>query len=375
MPDTYDYEETERLSKRGITKEVLCAMQKGSESKAITIYDIAREAGVSPATVSRVLTKNARVRPEKREKVEALVEKYNFKPNVLAKGLADTRTKTIGVLAADIRNPYYAALFVACEQSAREAGYTVVLYNSLGKTENEVELLGKLREQKVDAIIQLGGRVDDLVSSIEYVELINDIMSAIPVIVTGKLDGTRCHAVRIDSMKAMELLMDHLMGLGHRRIALVGGRQDVLATFEKSQMYKQILRENKIPYDSELVMDDGGSYDFETGYRQMRELLGKRRDMTAVIAINDFTAMGVMKCLSEHGIRIPQDMSIVSYDNTYMTEMAIPRLTSIDYNYEEYGRKLIDTSIAMIEGRKRDALRMVTPSLVVRESSGPAPVV
>lgn len=375
MPDTYDYEETERLSKRGITKEVLCAMQKGSESKAITIYDIAREAGVSPATVSRVLTKNARVRPEKREKVEALVEKYNFKPNVLAKGLADTRTKTIGVLAADIRNPYYAALFIACEQSAREAGYTVVLYNSLGKTENEVELLGKLQEQKVDAIIQLGGRVDDLVSSIEYVELINDVMSAIPVIVTGKLDGTRCHAVRIDSMKAMELLMDHLMGLGHRRIALVGGRQDVLATFEKSQMYKQILRENKIPYDSELVMDDDGSYDFETGYRQMKELLGKRRDMTAVIAINDFTAMGVMKCLSEHGIRIPQDMSIVSYDNTYMTEMAIPRLTSIDYNYEEYGRKLIDTSIAMIEGRKRDALRMVTPSLVVRESSGPAPAV
>ena len=117
-------------------------MQKGSEGKAITIYDIAKEAGVSPATVSRVLTKNAKVRPEKREKVEALIAKYNFKPNVLAKGLADTRTKTIGVLAADIRNPYYAALFVACEQAAREAGYTVVLYNSLGKTENEVELLG-----------------------------------------------------------------------------------------------------------------------------------------------------------------------------------------------------------------------------------------
>ena len=154
-------------------------MQKGSESKAITIYDIAKEAGVSPATVSRVLTRKARVRPEKREKVEALIAKYNFKPNVLAKGLADTRTHTIGVLAADIRNPYYAALFVACEQAAREAGYTVVLYNSLGKTENEVELLGKLQEQKVDAIIQLGGRVDDLASSIEYVELINDIMSTI----------------------------------------------------------------------------------------------------------------------------------------------------------------------------------------------------
>lgn len=347
-------------------------MQKGSESRAITIYDIAKEAGVSPATVSRVLTNSANVKQEKREKVEMLIAKYNFKPNALAKGLANTKTKTIGVLAADVRNPYYASLFVACEQAAREAGYTVVLYNSLGKTENEVELLGKLLEQKVDAIIQLGGRVDDLVSNIEYVEIVNQIMSTIPVIVTGKLDGTRCHAVRIDSMKAMELLMDHLLDLGHQKIALLGGRKDVLATFEKYQMYKQILRENQIAFDPELTADDGG-YNFETGYQQMNEMLAKRTDMTAVIAINDFTAMGVMKSLNEHKIRIPQDISVVSYDNTYMAQMAVPSLTSIDYNFEEYGRKLIDTSIAMIEGRKKDTLRMVTPNLIVRESSGPAP--
>lgn len=347
-------------------------MQKGSESRAITIYDIAKEAGVSPATVSRVLTNSANVKQEKREKVEMLIAKYNFKPNALAKGLANTRTKTIGVLAADVRNPYYASLFVACEQAAREAGHTVVLYNSLGKTENEVELLGKLLEQKVDAIIQLGGRVDDLVSNIEYVEIVNQIMSTIPVIVTGKLDGTRCHAVRIDSMKAMELLMEHLLDLGHQKIALLGGRKDVLATFEKYQMYKQILRENQIAFDPELTADDGG-YTFETGYQQMNEMLAKRTDITAVIAINDFTAMGVMKSLNEHKIRIPQDISVVSYDNTYMAQMAVPSLTSIDYNYEEYGRKLIDTSIAMIEGRKKDTLRMVTPSLIVRESSGPVP--
>lgn len=348
-------------------------MQKSSESRAITIYDIAKEAGVSPATVSRVLTNSAKVKEEKREKVEALIAKYDFKPNVLAKGLADTRTRTIGVLAADVRNPYYASLFVACEQAAREAGYTVVLYNSLGQIENEVELLGKLREQKVDAIIELGGRVDDLVSNIEYVEIVNQIMSTIPVIVTGKLDGTRCHAVRIDSMRAMELLMEHLLGLGHQKIALVGGRQNVLATFEKYQMYKQILRENRIAFDPDLVTGEG-SYDFKTGYNQMNELLTKRTDMTAVIAINDFTAIGVMKSLSEHGFRIPQDISVVSYDNTYTAEMAMPSLTSIDYNYEEYGRELIETSIAMIEGKKWDTLRMVTPSLVVRESSGQAPI-
>ena len=107
---------------------------KGNEgSKVITIYDIAKEAGVSAATVSRVLTKSANVRPEKKEKVMELVRKYNFKPNALAKGLADTKSKVIGILTADVRNPYYAELFVACEQAARKAGYSVLLFNTMGE--------------------------------------------------------------------------------------------------------------------------------------------------------------------------------------------------------------------------------------------------
>lgn len=228
------------------------------ENKTITIYDIAREAGVSPATVSRVLTNSANVRSEKKERIQALIEKYHFKPNVMARGLADTKTRTIGILAADIRNPYYAALFVACEKAAREAGYTAVLCNFLEDREAEKNLLVSLQEQKVDAIIQFGGRVDDLASKEEYVELVNQIMARTPVVVTGKLDGTRCHAVRIDSMQAMELLMDHLLSLGHRRIALVGGKQNVLATFEKYQRYKQILKENQIPYDPQLVTEREG---------------------------------------------------------------------------------------------------------------------
>jgi LacI family transcriptional regulator len=346
-------------------------MQKGIENRAITIYDIAKEAGVSPATVSRVLTNNANVRSEKRNRVLALVEKYNFKPNALAKGLADTKTRTIGVLAADIRNPYYASLFVACEQAARAMGYTVILCNSLGEMENEVELLQNMKEQKVDAIIQLGGRVDDLVSNVEYVEIVNQVMSTTPVIVTGKLDGTMCHSVRIDSMKAMDILMNHLLELGHTRIALIGGRQDVLATFEKYQKYKLILKEHNIDYDESLVSNDGG-YDFETGYTKMNEMLDKKVVPTAVIAINDFSAIGVMKSIAEHGYKIPEDISVVSYDNTYMAQMVTPKLTSIDYNYDEFGRKLIDTAVKLVEGNKNDMLIMVTPTLVVRESSGKA---
>lgn len=345
-------------------------VQKSDENRAITIYDIAKEAGVSAATVSRVLTNSARVRPEKKKRVLELVEKYNFKPNALAKGLSDTRSKVLGIMSADIRNPYYAELFVACEQAAREAGYTVLLCNTLGETQREEDMLQMLKVQQAEAIIQIGGRVDDLVSNVEYVELVNQVMATTPVIITGKLDGTQCPMVRIDSMETMDLLMDHLLSLGHRRIAVIGGRMNVLSTYEKFLRYKQILKENGIPFEEDLISRDG-AYDEVSGYELMNQMFEKGVLPTAVIAVNDSTAAGVMRSIIEHGYQIPGDISLVSYDNTYMTEITIPKLTSIDYNYEEFGRKLVETAIAAIEGREVSYLNTVTPKLVVRESSGP----
>ncbi len=345
-------------------------VQKGNENKAITIYDIAKEAGVSAATVSRAMTNSARVKPDKKARILKLVEKYNFKPNALAKGLSDTKSKVIGILAADVRNPYYAELFVACEQAAREAGYTVLLANTLGETQREEEMLQMLRGQQAEAIIQMGGRVDDLVSNVEYVELVNQTMSTTPVIITGKLDGTKCHMVRIDSMATMELLMEHLLSLGHRRIAVVGGSMSVLSTYEKFLEYKQILKENGIPYDPDLVSEEG-FYDEKSGYELMNHMLDKDVKPTAVIAVNDPVAAGIMRSITEHGYRIPEDISLVGYDNTYITELLIPRLTSVDYDYEEFGRKLVETAVAVIEGKEVDYLKTITPRLVIRESSGP----
>lgn len=344
---------------------------RGNEgNKAITIYDIAKEAGVSAATVSRVLTKSANVRPEKKEKVQALIEKYNFRPNALAKGLADTKSKVIGILSADVRNPYYAELFVSCEQAAREAGYSVLLFNTLGEIELEERMLEKLQAQRVDAIIQMGGRVDDLVSNMEYVELVNQVMSNVPVVVTGKLEGTACSMVRIDSMEAMDLLMEHLIGLGHERIAFVGGSMAVLSTYEKLLRYKQVLKENNIPYDQELILE--GSYNEKSGYEQMNRLFEKNIPVTAVVAVNDFAAAGIVRSIMEHGYRIPDDISLVSFDNTYIAELMIPRLTSIDYDYAEFGRKLVKTAVDEIEGGGGRRFVTVTPVLVERESSGRA---
>jgi len=344
-------------------------MQNPSENKVVTIYDIAKEAGVSPSTVSRVLTNNVNVRREKREKIQSLIEKYNFTPNAMARGLSDTKSKAIGIVAADVRNPYYAEVFVSCENAAREAGYTVLLCNSLGVTEREFLHLEMLQQQRVEAIIQLGGRVDDLVSNEEYVEKVNQLTATIPLVVTGKLDGTRCYEVQIDAERAAELLMEHLYSIGHRKIALVGGRRNVLSTYHKYRKYKEFLKKRQMEYREEYIID--GSYDYETGYFGMNQILELEDIPTAVIAINDFSAAGVLRSVAEHGYRIPQDISVVSYDNTQLTDLMMPKMTSIDYDYVTYGRKLVDTAIAAAQGRKVPMHQKVTPSLVVRESSAP----
>lgn len=346
-------------------------MQKSSENKAITIYDIAKEAGVSPATVSRVLTNNANVSKAKKEKVQSLIEKYDFKPNALAKGLSDTQSKVIGIIVADVRNSYYAEVFVACEKAAREQGYTVLLSNAFGNMDREMQHLDMMRQQRVAAVIQLGGSVDAVISYPEYVGKVQQITPAVPVIVTGKLDGTECYEVQIDFDRATDFLMEYLFGLGHEKIALVGGRYDVMGTYRKRQRYEELLEKHGISYHEEYVVE--GSYDYESGYIGMNQILALDAVPTAVITINDYVASGVVRSAVEHGYRIPQDISVVGYDNTQIAELLTPRLTSIDYDYENFGRMLVNTAIAASKGIKVPRHQKMRPRLVVRESSGSRP--
>ncbi len=337
--------------------------------KTITIYDIAEEAGVSASTVSRVLNGSASVRKEKKDRILKLIEKYNFKPNALAKGLSDTETKTIGIIVADVRNPYYSALFVACEMAAEKAGYSVGLLNSLNEIERESRSLDIFTQQRVDAIIQMGGRVDDLITDDGYAQKVRSICSTTPVIVTGKLDKTPVYSVVIDEAAGMNLAMEHLISQGHEKIAMVGGNMNVASTFYKYQRYQENLRIHGIPERGEYVVNS--SYDPESGYEAMNRIFELPDRPTAVIAINDFAASGIIRSIKEHGLSIPEDISIVSFDNTYIAEVTMPKLTSVDYDYKNYGKLLISTAIAVANGKTCKAAQMVEPKLVIRESSGP----
>lgn len=344
---------------------------RSPEGRKTTIYDIAKEAGVSPATVSRVLTNSARVNDNKREAVQSVIDKYNFRPNALARGLSETRRKVIGIIMADVRNAFYAKLFVACEQAARKFGYSLLLENSLGQQEVEEAQLVLMEEQRVDAIILVGGSVDDLHSDEGFAEKVNLVCNSIPVILTGKLDGTSCYQVRINAIQTMDLVMEHLLSLGHRDIALIGGLDRVAASYEKRKRYKQILAKYQIPCIPEFY-DTTGNYDYETGYLLTEKLLQSGHIPTAVIGANDSVSVGVMNCIHAHGLRIPEDISVVGYDNTDLCNMVNPMLTSVDYNYDLFAETLVRTVEGIYRSTPLPQLQLIEPTLVARASSAPA---
>lgn len=334
--------------------------------RTITVYDIAKESGVSPATVSRVLTNNARVSEEKKKRVQEIIKKYDFEPNGLARSLSKQETKTIGMIVPDIRNPFYSTICMECEIAAARIGYNMILCNTMNDIAAESGHLRNLYEKRVDAIIQVGGSVDEVHPDAGYIELVNKIGKKIPIVIAGEMEGKNSYRVASEQTHGMKELIPYLIGLGHRDMALVGGRDTVIPTAKKRIAMKQILTERGLPYHEEYTID--GDYSIESGYEGMQKLFSLGKLPSVIIAINDFSAMGIVKAIYEHGLRIPEDISIVGYDDTYFSEMLEPQLTSINYNLKVYSEMIIETIMNIIGNEKEERSKWIDTYLTVRNS-------
>jgi DNA-binding LacI/PurR family transcriptional regulator len=337
--------------------------------KTRTIYDIAKEAGVSSATVSRVLTKNTNVSDEKRRIVMELVEKYQFQPNALAKSLNEAQTKVLGLIAADIRNPYYSALTAECEKAANDFGYTILLCNALNQRELEDANLEKLFSKRVDAIIQLGCRADDLISDQEYAAHVRRITKTTPYITTGKLDGVRCSSVSIDYAEAMRLVFEYLVSLGHTEIAFIGGRKNVLSTHKMWRQYIYLLGKYSLSLREDYFLE--GNYNSSGGYNCACKLLELKKPPRAVIAVNDFAAVGALRVITELGHKVPDDFSLISFDNTFLSRLTLPNLTTADYDYPTFGLKLVEAALEAIREKNSTVHYLIKPRLIIRNSCAP----
>lgn len=341
------------------------SMQKDN----ITIYDIAKEVGVSPASVSRVINGTGYVSAEKTLQVQKVIEKYKFQPNAIARGLTNKQSKTIGMLLPDVRNPFYATIFVAIEEEAIKNGYNVILCNTVSKKENDYSYINMLMQKQVDALVQIGGQTDEKEPSPEYLKMVKDVSERIPFITSGKLNGRKTYMMQIDDEAAMEKMLNKLYQSGHHNFVIVGGDTSVIPTAKKFDLFTRVLTNLAIPEKHRRIFEYN-NYDMGSGYEFGKKLI-KDKDMpTAIIGINELTAIGILKALIEAKFHIPEDVSIVGFDNTYLSETTFPAISSIGCNYKEYAEKLLKMIMQVTNGEKVRRKNYVSSVYIERETCG-----
>ncbi|AJD91808.1 catabolite control protein A [Jeotgalibacillus malaysiensis] len=288
----------------------------------ITIYDVAREANVSMATVSRVVNGNPNVKPATRKKVLEVIERLGYRPNAVARGLASKKTTTVGVIIPDISNIFFAELARGIEDIATMYKYNIILSNSDQNEEKELHLLNTMLGKQVDGIVFMGGRITE-----EHVAEFQ--RSPVPIVIAGSVEETnQTPSVNIDYYQASIDAVTSLIEKGHKNVAFVSGPfHDTINRSMKLEGYKAALENNGLTYNEDFVFE--GDYTYDSGldaWAKLRELDDKP---TAIFVGNDEMALGVVHGAQDEGLNIPDDVEVMSFDNTKLALMVRPQLTSV----------------------------------------------
>lgn len=336
--------------------------------KQVTIYDIAKEAKVSVATVSRVLNNTAPVKDSTRTKIMTLIDKYQFQPNALARSLTRKETGTLGIMLPDITNPFYPEVIGGIHSQAHEMGYTFFLCDTHGDYDKESQYLNELREKQVDGILFFGGRINLNRCKPEMVEEVMEAASRVPIVlVNGNLPGNKLHRVFTDEAKGAEMAARHLIELGHRNIACIAGNSYMSTTEQKVRAFKKVMEEHGLAVSKEHVLY--GDFSMSWGEKAMETLLDLPSRPSAVFCINDNTAVGAVKAAFKKGLKIPEDVSIVGFDDIQLASVMNPELTTVSQKTDLLGRTAVDVLHKLITKEKVKRLTVIEPELMVRGSS------
>lgn len=288
----------------------------------VTIYDVAREAGVSMATVSRVVNGNPNVKPLTRKKVLGAIERLGYRPNAVARGLASKKTTTVGVIIPDISSLFFSELARGIEDIATMYKYNIILCNSDQRLEKELQLINTLLEKQVDGLLFMGAEIKE-----DHLQAFTS--SSVPTVLAATRDAdNKLPSVSIDHFQAAYDATQALIERGHRRIAMITGPlSDPLGGLMRFEGYKQALADAGIELQEELVA--AGNYFYESGLSTMKKFLQLEQPPTAVFASSDEMAIGAIHAVQDSGLSVPKDMEVIGHDNIRLTEMVRPRLTSV----------------------------------------------
>jgi LacI family transcriptional regulator len=326
-----------------------------------TIYDVARLAGVSTATVSRALNGTGQIAPATRAAIQAAVDQLGYHPNTVARSLVTKSTQTIAVLLPDITNPFYAALVGGVQQRALESGHTMLLCTTEGDPEREEQYLTLLRAKQVDGVL-----VDGLVLPSERITRF--VRDGLPIVCLDRdIDSTLVPLVQVDNRLGARLATAHLLDLGHIRIAHVAGAPELRISEERVEGYREAHAAVGIqPYPGLVAV---GGFTEEGGYEAALSLLDGP-ELTAVFAANDLSAIGVLGALAERGLRVPDDVSVVGFDDLRLSRFTTPPLTTVHQPAREIAERATELLLRLAGGGEVGSARhLLEPELVVRAST------
>jgi LacI family transcriptional regulator len=333
-----------------------------------TIRDMARLAGVSIATVSRVLNNRPDVAPETREAVMRIVREHGFTTNRSARGLSAGRTGIVGVTVPFVQAPYFALILAGAAEALYEQDMRVILCPVRHEHDREVTLLGRLMHGTTDGAILL-------LPSETSVELAALQRYGYPFVVVDPREplGEGVPCVSAAHASGAKAATQHLLELGHRRIAAITGPRDWTATDERLSGFHGAHVAAGILPDPQLIVPS--DFLMEGGHRAAAAILDGADPPTAIFCFNDNLAVGAVRAARERGLRVPEDLSIVGFDDSELASVLSPELTSVRQPLAEMGRMAVSLLVRLLDSQRVEALRVeLATRLIVRESSGPAPV-